>query len=271
MALRNHRHPLPRFRIFVGDEWRYNEQGTALAFNDQVETAMWVLEDFGNFVFYSRQRKLDQRLKVDRKNETISLDLGQIQITDERLKRLYGLVNLKKLGLSDTQITDAGLKHLSGLVGLTHINLIRTLIKGRGLRWLCGLVNLKELNLSDTQITNAGLKHLSGLVRLTHLNLTHTKITDAGLKHLRGLVGLTHLNLDRTQIKGRGLAYLSGAVNLESLYLDDTQITSELIYNLFVANKNRNHLYVHMLGKRYAWYNAPDKYKDRVEGENPGR
>lgn len=223
MALRNHRHPLPRFRIFVGDEWRYNEQGTALAFNDQVETAMWVLEDFGNFVFYSRQRKLDQRLKVDRKNETISLDLGQIQITDERLKRLYGLVNLKKLGLS------------------------------------------------DTQITNAGLKHLSGLVRLTHLNLTHTKITDAGLKHLRGLVGLTHLNLDRTQIKGRGLAYLSGAVNLESLYLDDTQITSELIYNLFVANKNRNHLYVHMLGKRYAWYNAPDKYKDRVEGENPGR
>lgn len=157
VAFFNQRQTLNLTSLCVGSEWRNNKKGEAIAFKDQVQTAFWVLRDFGNFDFWSRQREIEERLEVDEVNKSIGLDLWGLQITDERLKRLYGLVNLKVLRLSDTQITNAGLKHLSGFKELMLLSLERTNITDKGLKSLRGLVGLTDLGLTDTKITDRSI------------------------------------------------------------------------------------------------------------------
>ena len=92
--------------------------------------------------------------------EITSLELSDTKITDEGLKDLAKLQNLKTLFLGGTKITDAGLKEVTKLQ------------------------KLKWLDLVNTQITDAGLKELVKLRDLQLLDLYGTKITDTGFAEL---------------------------------------------------------------------------------------
>jgi len=54
------------------------------------------------------------------------LDLAEWPLSDEGLKHLAGLTQLRWLCLNRTLITDAGLKHLTGMTGLQDLNLTAT-------------------------------------------------------------------------------------------------------------------------------------------------
>jgi hypothetical protein len=90
--------------------------------------------------------------------------LSETVISNEGLKRLGGLTNLRMLLLTNTKISDDGMKHLSGLT------------------------NLQFLWLENTQITDEGLKHLRSLPFLIYVDLTDTKVTNEGIKELQKAV-----------------------------------------------------------------------------------
>ena len=107
------------------------------------------------------------------------------QITDEGLKDVAKLHNLKSLSLDRSNITDAGLKEVAKLQNLKYLSLDNTRITDAGLKEVAKLQNLKWLMLDRTNITDAGLKEVAKLQELVQLYLYHTKITYEGLAELK--------------------------------------------------------------------------------------
>jgi LSD1 subclass zinc finger protein len=181
------------------------------------------------------------------------LNLNSCEITDQGLKPLAALTNLKSLtlpvrnpgrrldgsglvylkGLNKledlhldyTGVTDANLVHLKGLTGLRSLGLNGTPLTGAGFEHLKGLTGLKVLGLNSTPVTGDGFEHLKGLTNLESLHLSGSQVSDAGLKHLAGLTNLRDLPLGETQITDAGLEHLKGLTKLRSLELNGTQVT----------------------------------------------
>jgi cytochrome c/Leucine Rich Repeat (LRR) protein len=105
---------------------------------------------------------LDQQLAV--------LNLARTKVTDDGLKSVEGLANLRKLHLENTKVGDEGLTHLKGLT------------------------NLEYLNLYNTQVTDAGLKNLEGLKNLKSLYLWQTKVTPEGVDSLKKALPKCEIN-----------------------------------------------------------------------------
>jgi Leucine-rich repeat (LRR) protein len=107
--------------------------------------------------------------------------------------------------LSCTNMTDDGLKTLSPMKDLRRLDLSATKVTDSGLKELAKFKNLEYLDLSYTAVSNAGLKDLAALGSLKILILSHARITDAGIADLAGLKGLEKLDVYGTGVTDRGV------------------------------------------------------------------
>jgi hypothetical protein len=105
---------------------------------------------------------LDQQVAV--------LNLGRTKVTDDGLKAVEGLKNLRKLHLENTHIGDAGLSHLKSLTTLEYLNLYGTQVTDSGLSELEGLKNLKSLYLWQTKVTPEGVEKLKKALPKCQIN-----------------------------------------------------------------------------------------------------
>ena len=88
------------------------------------------------------------------------LNLARTKVTDDGLKVIEPLKNLRRLHLENTKIGDAGLTHIKGLTTLEYLNLYGTQVTDSGLSQLDGLKNLKALYLWQTKVTPDGVAKL---------------------------------------------------------------------------------------------------------------
>lgn len=115
-----------------------------------------------------------------------SLNIGaSLVLTDEGLREVSALKNLRGLYIFYAPVTDGGLKALAALTELRALDLSHTRVKGEGLKELVGLKNLQALNLSYAQVSDAGLKELAGMKNLRWLSLHGTMVTPAGVAALQ--------------------------------------------------------------------------------------
>jgi Leucine-rich repeat (LRR) protein len=148
----------------------------------------------------------------------LNLSGDSTRATPASLSVLANLTNLEELSLSKWELTDASLQSISGLKKLKKLTFFGSNVNDAGLAHLKGMTALNELNLEESKVTNAGLAHLSGLTNLKQLTLRDTAITDAGLTHLKNLKSLEHLRLDGTKVTEKGIPDLYGLTNLKTLY-----------------------------------------------------
>ncbi|MBP7141080.1 MAG: hypothetical protein KBA71_04180 [Opitutaceae bacterium] len=108
-----------------------------------------------------------------------SLDLGETDVTDEGLKALVAMKNLRRLSLDRTRITDAGLQNLSGLKYLEYLNVHTTAVTDAGLAALKPLRQLRSLYVWQTKVTPAATEELSSrLVDHRRIRRLEDKIAD---------------------------------------------------------------------------------------------
>ena len=124
----------------------------------------------------------------------VGIDLSGTKVTDDDLRLLGKLIELRTLNLHRTGISDAGVLHLQGL-------------------------RLKTLTIGDTQISNAGLQALTKLNQLELIGLHGTLVNDAGLKHLKAFSRLKSLFLSKTGVTDEGLKTVKDLIELELLWL----------------------------------------------------
>ena len=139
--------------------------------------------------------KMKARYRKDKKGDGVaSIDLGRKRITDNDLKTIAALKNVRELNLGGPikstdgakivyeprQITDAGLKNIAGMTSLTKLSLDGTNITDAGLKHLADMQKLQVLVLSDTKVTDEGMKELTKLKSLQQVNVINTKVTSDG-------------------------------------------------------------------------------------------
>ena len=92
---------------------------------------------------------------IANRTDTIVLQMANSDVTDEILRYLVGLKQLRELDLNNTQVTDAGLKELAELPKLRDLRLARTKITDEGFRQhLLGKESLMNLDLTGTSVAS---------------------------------------------------------------------------------------------------------------------
>jgi len=168
------------------------------------------------------------------------LNIGSPGITDEGMRHVAKLTNLKKLMLFGCEnVTNEGLAHLTTLKSLRHLYITDSKITIGGLSHLNKIPALFKLDLHDIEQDHAGL-NISGLTNLEELGLTlkiervdrenNLLITQkfrnidlvclAQLKRLRWLQGINN-------VSDTGLEKLSGLTNMERFSFAATGLTDD--------------------------------------------
>lgn len=80
--------------------------------------------------------------------------LGGTAVTDEDVRAICGLADLRELFLHSTAVTDAGLEGVEHLQALRVLHLRNTMVTGKSMEKLKALVNLKELYLFESGISD---------------------------------------------------------------------------------------------------------------------
>jgi hypothetical protein len=173
------------------------------------------------------------------------------KVTDDWLKRLGELKDLRRLDLSNCAVNGDGLRHLTPLTNLRELNLTLTPVRDDALKPLAALTELRRLGLASTQCNGTGFAYLKSLRKLENVNLhftplndagleaicqvpianrlwfAHTHFTDAGAVHLRALKELKRCGIGSKEAgsTGEAVAALTGLPLLEDLSLLDNQAT----------------------------------------------
>jgi hypothetical protein len=171
-----------------------------------------------------------------------SLNLaGSKTVTDEGIRYLARLPELRHLDLSGTAITDRGLAVLRELPKLETISLAMTPITDAGAAWLAHCDELRQVNLSWTSTGDGAIRVLAGKSKL-HVFRGGNGVTDAGLTLLHELpvfktwqggattMGLLSYDaspnylLLRGPFTDRGMQSLRGLDGLFALNLDSSEL-----------------------------------------------
>lgn len=167
----------------------------------------------------------DFRGIIDRNFKKSIIRSDKLKISNDVLRYLKKVPNLKELYLDHSPISDEGLANLIPRTGLQILSLSDTNVKDEGLDSLRQLPNLRVLILKNTEITDKGLIYLGKINNLEILDLSNTNITSAKLGQLGNLEKLATLKLDETQVSDENFELLARAENLTELSLAKTNIT----------------------------------------------
>ena len=139
-------------------------------------------------------------------------------ITDEALRHLAGLIELRVLGLASTQCTGTGFTHLKGLKKLENVNFHFTPLNDDGLRAITQVPISDRLWFAHTRFTDAGAAALSQLTELKRCGIGSTDKASSG-EAVAALarLPLEDLSLLDNQATPAGLAYAAKIATLRRL------------------------------------------------------
>ena len=134
----------------------------------------------------------EQLTLIGQLNDLVYLSLQSCNVSDEDLRHLSGLTNLKTLVVAGkpTPVSGNGLCHLSGMNRLEYLDLIHTPIRGPGLEELKDLPALSSLNLSDTLLNDDSVEYLLPLTQVGSLGVANTGLTRVGALELAQLTSI---------------------------------------------------------------------------------
>ncbi|HUG89374.1 MAG TPA: hypothetical protein VML55_00985, partial [Planctomycetaceae bacterium] len=163
--------------------------------------------------------------------------MQRVRDFDAAVPHLLSFPRLKHLDIPARALSDEHLKQIAGLSQLRSLKLYGATVSDAGLSHLKELTELRELGLQYTGLTDAGLEHLAGMRQLESLDLLGTAVTDAGLVHLRGVRSLRSLSLCRTGVTDAGLRELNPnpLTDLRELDVSETRVTQAAINELQAA------------------------------------
>jgi hypothetical protein len=141
-----------------------------------------------------------------------------VSTTDDDLRDLQYLPELKKLELICPNVTDAGFEHMESLRDLEWLAICCPNVTAKSIAILPRLPRLKELYVWPR--SEAEIRSISECANLEVLNLFGL-VSDEGLEHLAQMGNLRELTLTEASslvsLTSRGLAHLNHLANLESL------------------------------------------------------
>lgn len=147
-------------------------------------------------------------------------------LSDQGVRRLAALPNVRILDVAETQITDDGLLALAGLPYRQLVLRGNARLTDRSLTRLAANKELESLTLSGTGVTDGTLEQFAGHPCLNGLYLADTPITDKGLDAIVRIPRLNYLALNDTRVTAHGVLKLA-ALPLHDLWLNDLRCVDD--------------------------------------------
>lgn len=168
-----------------------------------------------------RDMEIDDRAVADlcTQKGLVQLNLQGVDLTDDGLKHISSLSELRKLSLSDTLVTPKGLSVLRNLPRLEILSLSRIPLGERVNEPLQPLKNLYSLDLTGTQLTDKAVMNLPAFPKLRTLILRRNNLTDRCIDSLLRFKGLQNLDFTDTHVTGEGLKRLKGLPRLHLIVI----------------------------------------------------
>lgn len=148
------------------------------------------------------------------------LDIGRTNVTDTGIKSLQNS-KITRLDLTSLKITDESMKVISGMENMRELYLWNTKITSKGVETIQTLKKLKVFALAGSKIDNESLIYINKMPELKSLNISWTNINDEGLKNLAGNKSIEILSLSGTKITKNGITRLSKMTKLKILSIED--------------------------------------------------
>jgi hypothetical protein len=116
----------------------------------------------------------------------LSMRFPPERVDDRTLARLAPhAAEFSKLSLVSSDVTDEGLRHVAGMHNLRELILQKTAIDGSGLPHLESIRSLEVLNLAHTALNDSGSVNLLHMPSLKEVYLYNTAVSDSILEDLR--------------------------------------------------------------------------------------
>jgi hypothetical protein len=160
------------------------------------------------------------------------------QITDDALAVITEFQQLRKLDLRETSVTNEGVKRLAALTNLRELQLgcflygRPVLVDDEALQTLAMLPQLEGLYLFGPGFTDAGLVHLQAVPDLRLLWFQGTGVSPQALGHLRCFNKLEVLALQGCEVGDAELRELLAVPELKRLYLNGVNVTDASVETL---------------------------------------
>lgn len=189
--------------------------------------------------FYGASLYRSEQLKklLDVKQQIVSLNLNKIPATNEDLKTVGQLKNLRRLNLDFTNITGAGLNQLKDLTELKQLSLSGVQLKASDLAIISSLPALKHLYLWNTGLGNSDLPALQNEHKLVKIesgfvaDTIRLQLTPPILENEEQIITTTLPLKLKHYIKGVAIRYTLDGTEPDS-------ISSPLYNKEVVLNKN---------------------------------
>jgi hypothetical protein len=182
---------------------------------------------------------LDAIVEKDELGNVTCVNLASIEISDDDLCHLEGLVTLRELNLSSTPVGNDGLSHCRHLTTLEKLYLGNTRIDDDGMVYVENLRNLRELVLPIC-VSDSSIKRIRQLP-LRVLYARSPRITDDGLSQLASMLSLQTLFLDGSRFTDDAVSSLKRLRNLEVLDIYRNPICADRMKELYDALPKHRH------------------------------
>lgn len=151
---------------------------------------------------------------------------GDTNVTDDGMKFVAQLPNLKLLSLDSLWVSEIGLSELRGMANLQELYMAETTIADEAIEIMASMPKLKKLRLAKTQIGAPAIAAMPQLEKLEELDLSEcAQLSDEAMGPLAEMKSLKKLNLWRVNLTDQGIQPIGKLSNLESLNLDNTRLT----------------------------------------------
>lgn len=157
-------------------------------------------------------------------------------LTDDGLRHVVGMKNLRLLALPSRGISDKGLVHFKDMTHLEELWLDFLPLTDAGTVHLKGLTQLKVLRFFQAKLTDAGMQNFSEMLNLEDLQLGHSLVTDKSMPLIGKMTKLKTLDL-RAKVTNEGLVHLSGLKHLTWLCLSDTAASDPALDHISKLDK----------------------------------
>ncbi len=158
----------------------------------------------------NRSNITDDALRhVGRLSHLLILELNDTLVSDRGIAHLGGMRELQRLKLGRRRqhagpwITDDALRTVGRLTNLKEMELRGQDVTNEGLKHLAPLKRLERLDLSETHVTNDGLTELAALKSLKQLSIERCQIDDDGVAALVDHPSLREVYAPRTKITAK--------------------------------------------------------------------
>jgi hypothetical protein len=143
---------------------------------------------------------------------------GDFRGTEQDLRRLKWLPDVRGLILSGEKVNDAWLKHAAQMSGLSELHLYKTSVTNEGLAPFADYNSLTELGVYYSPLGDEALDHLQKLPALNFIKLYGTAVTRPAIERFQATTGLTKVDHRKGAFLGVGCENIDGVCLIATVH-----------------------------------------------------